>query len=1104
MATPSRERTARKLLHQPRQPPIGSNGAKRLMYEKQREDGWNNHFIDPLPRLPPLEKIPQSPLKKPHRQINENFKPKKPHTQRTTPPNVRLKPLTPSEPKPNEKDVLRLKAMTAIEYRENLIKQLHKLLEGVPMASPKQRGSRKLSAISFSQKDEIVSVLQEMTQEIQMAGIRAVEAIVAWMLVAGKSAPTPPVFYWHDANYFIRMYSDLDFLGQALNTRGLGVVMGDKNVKGNPLLIEANQKLGRVWAAQSIITEMVEMSQIDSKNDENNALTLVDQRIEKPQVKKLEMGVDDEEFLDTGNVSNDEDEIFKVQTERPTNLEMPTTEKSSLDHHENEAAPLIDEKYEDPAYEDEMFEGNEKNKDKDDQINLLNDRQTYIPDDIINDEKEIIIADNNTTIADEIESWESSWAKAGIKISTVEAAGSLCSGLTNNVNIFVNEAVDQLEKISQAFTLLPNAEQHELVKLIVGFIDERLSSVTSKLEQHLPNDPEAVDEALEIISEAIDASWTSSRDTNNSFILLQQISGFAIPSMELSRILHLMYPYIIAAPQEQKSSLCRQSIDLLNKIALATTQTYLLDALAKSILLMAIVTPDTREISNLKFVCNRQRILLTSMESIKELQWFALFPSFASPTGEKIVHNQTVEAGEGRGPLKEWFELLSQSWTSSHIPILSKDNFQYEITLSNRSLQAPTSHFTNFSIARFRLNDNEYTIRQIKESSSGITVATIDPPWSGEENTMSSSEVEWLESQTPMFIYIKASESYWLNEQLKPSPEFREKLEFVGWTLAMALLHQTTISIQLHEVLFKGILSKDFQLNLDSIKALDPPLHKSLVALPSLPDFDQVLALEELPSTMTVDEYIDHTISEKQSAVAWQLEAINCGFNSAIPHEFFSCQFTCLQLKELVCGPPTRDDFDIQKVFKVVYHDGFAEAPIMQNAFWSVVGAFTAQEKRLFVKFVTGIDKLPVPQTEFLRLDIPLRVNTEDEKKLVLHRLPQAHTCENTLEMPDYCSGLISLGKSDEEVENELVKILDNKLRYAITNGNGFDLDFVTVIRTQNTTKPLLQHEISSDSIDLPNLDDEPTPLVSPKKSVTSTLQPEDTKDDDYSFDDFE
>ncbi len=51
--------------------------------------------------------------------------------------------------------------------------------------------------------------------------------------------------------------------------------------------------------------------------------------------------------------------------------------------------------------------------------------------------------------------------------------------------------------------------------------------------------------------------------------------------------------------------------------------------------------------------------------------------------------------------------------------------------------------------------------------------------------------------------------------------------------------------------------------------------------------------------------------------------------------------------------------------------------------------------------------RLPLPGTEALRISLPFTALSDRERTALLGTLPQAHTCENTLELPSYWEALL-------------------------------------------------------------------------------------------------
>ena len=74
-----------------------------------------------------------------------------------------------------------------------------------------------------------------------------------------------------------------------------------------------------------------------------------------------------------------------------------------------------------------------------------------------------------------------------------------------------------------------------------------------------------------------------------------------------------------------------------------------------------------------------------------------------------------------------------------------------------------------------------------------------------------------------------------------------------------------------------------------------------------------------------------------------------------------------------------------------------------------VEAQLTAAERRALLGFVTGIDRVPARGVERLAISMPWSAATVGEQKLQLQLLPQAHTCTNTVELPNYWQALVAV-----------------------------------------------------------------------------------------------
>ncbi|KAH9093638.1 hypothetical protein Ae201684P_016264 [Aphanomyces euteiches] len=258
--------------------------------------------------------------------------------------------------------------------------------------------------------------------------------------------------------------------------------------------------------------------------------------------------------------------------------------------------------------------------------------------------------------------------------------------------------------------------------------------------------------------------------------------------------------------------------------------------------------------------------------------------------------------------------------------------------------------------------------------------------------------------------------------------------------------------------------------------------------------------------------------------------------------------------QSLVCGPVPREDFNIRDIFLVSMDEEFTQCQYLHNAVWNILDNLSPSDKRRFVKFVTGVDKLPVPGTEILRIELPYTVISASERAKQLLVLPQAHTCDNVLELPNYWTALCEKFRDSSPTYDMLVQIVKEKLMYAIENGNNYGLDVVSSIAANDGGLRSHQHDVNFpksprgapcnfsneeindnnilDSSSTNQLDDIPSidlacannveaedadslikmsiqenntyQVANSRRRIISALSRDEAEDDEYSFDDFE
>ena len=119
------------------------------------------------------------------------------------------------------------------------------------------------------------------------------------------------------------------------------------------------------------------------------------------------------------------------------------------------------------------------------------------------------------------------------------------------------------------------------------------------------------------------------------------------------------------------------------------------------------------------------------------------------------------------------------------------------------------------------------------------------------------------------------------------------------------------------------------------------------------------------------------------------------------------------------------------------------------DALWSVLDGWSAKDKRAFVLFATGSSRLPAPKSELLQVQMPFSALSAAEEAAMLGMLPQAHTCDNVLELPDYWGALCAkkgVNADDDaarrrELLEELRDVIDARLRTAVLECAEYGLD---------------------------------------------------------------
>lgn len=262
-----------------------------------------------------------------------------------------------------------------------------------------------------------------------------------------------------------------------------------------------------------------------------------------------------------------------------------------------------------------------------------------------------------------------------------------------------------------------------------------------------------------------------------------------------------------------------------------------------------------------------------------------------------------------------------------------------------------------------------------------------------------------------MFTYNEESRVFWFNPgTLESSVEF----ELIGIVLGLAIYNAVILDVRFPPVVYRKLLGH--RPRLADLKHLVPTLATGLAHLLQFEGsvketymrrfvvdeevFGERRQVELKPGgaeiTLTeenreeyVDLYVQYLLSE---SIEKQYRAFHSGFHMVVGG-------TCLQmfrpeeLELLICGSPELDFEALEEATH--YEDGFTADSRIIKDFWEIVHGMSDAEKKKFLFFCTGSDRVPIKGLG--QLEFTISRNGPDSD-----RLPTAHTCFNHLLLPEY------------------------------------------------------------------------------------------------------
>ncbi|XP_077295148.1 HECT and RLD domain containing E3 ubiquitin ligase 4 isoform X2 [Arctopsyche grandis] len=270
---------------------------------------------------------------------------------------------------------------------------------------------------------------------------------------------------------------------------------------------------------------------------------------------------------------------------------------------------------------------------------------------------------------------------------------------------------------------------------------------------------------------------------------------------------------------------------------------------------------------------------------------------------------------------------------------------------------------------------------------------------------------EILDPKFGMFQYYPDSRCVWFAEE---SFEEENMFYLIGLICGLAIYNFTIINVNFPLALYKKLLNAP--VTLEDLEDINPTVAKSLQSLLDYKgsDVEDVFGLyfeisRDIYGTVKVFQLkenggnISVTNENKEEFVNLYVDFI---FNKSIEKKFDAfykgfykvCSgrvFKLFQPHELMTFVVGNEKYDWDELERAAsYRGGYTESDPVIRAFWEVFNELSHEEKKNFLLFLTGCDRIPIQGMKAIRITI--QPTTDDRF------LPVAHTCFNLLDLPRY------------------------------------------------------------------------------------------------------
>lgn len=273
---------------------------------------------------------------------------------------------------------------------------------------------------------------------------------------------------------------------------------------------------------------------------------------------------------------------------------------------------------------------------------------------------------------------------------------------------------------------------------------------------------------------------------------------------------------------------------------------------------------------------------------------------------------------------------------------------------------------------------------------------------------------EILNPDYGMFKYYEESRLQWFNSE---TFEETDKFHMIGTICGLAIYNFTIIVLPFPLALFKKLLNRPVVL--EDLKELMPSVGRSIEQILEYDgdDFEEVfdltfeVSVESYGKAKSIELVTDGSKKSvtKENRKEFAEAYVDYIFNKSVEEVFqaFSAGFVRVcggralelfhprELQAMVIGNDQYDFLELEK--NTTYKDEYHRYHTTIKFFWEVFLDLSLEEKKKFLLFLTGSDRIPITGMGSVKLIIQPTKGGEEY-------LPVAHTCFNILDLPKYNS----------------------------------------------------------------------------------------------------